>query len=481
MTVFCVVWYALAAAVFAALMMCRHNENAAGQLQKLFRAAVICFVAVAFINVFMPDLFSKRGLAGNNTPTDEFFTYRDPAFALLRWANAVAVVVLPFAVFYKKKQLSRITSFLILPVALLSAAFFNTYMEYYTNPAAPSVFGESSRVLLQSFTFRAVLFGLLLMLEFACAAYVTIRDRKQLPFRGAKDLGLFFAVLPACILTNIPIYVPQHLLGTYSEIILTIGQSGHFLFIAAVILEGIALHFILRKQSNENKYIALFIMVLSLLFQYNTFFRTDGIINASRWPFQLCNISGAFLLICMLSKSEKMYHFTVVINTVGAVIAIAMCDSTKNTGIFYCMNIHYMAEHTNVLLVPLLMGTLHLFKPLKKNDIKDVFAGFTVYFLLVLAVGTVLVSLGNKTGDSFYSGVNFLFMFNRDASAGMLPFTGALFDMKWNITPYVSFSIVQLAVYAAFLLLCTGFFFLLYIFFREKNTAPRQITGKADK
>ena len=159
-----------------------------------------------------------------------------------------------------------------------------------------------------------------------------------------------------------------------------------------------------------------------------------------------------------------MFHFTLVINSLGAIIAIAICDSTFNTGILYVMNIHYMVEHVNVLLVPILCGLLKLFKPLEKKDVKHVWVGFAIYWAIVLIVGTILCSFqGENDPTGFFDGVNYLFMFNKEASTRLVGFVGPLFDIKLSIGN-ANLYLVQPIILIVFELICTGVYFCFYLF-----------------
>lgn len=461
-------------------------------LSKVAKILVFVLAAAFFVNIFLPDLFAWRGLPASRTgvvggkadynlaPSEEWINaFKDAngkthlneiIHTLARVGFAIGPVSIPFAICFKKTNIARVVSFIVLPFSILSAVLYFQYIKYFTSPLAPSVFGEGSRVVLQNYAFRSVWFGLLNLLQTLLAFYVVMKYKGELKFKGKKDVLLFLGIALAFVFTNMPIYTAQHLFHSYSKVILTIAYPGHFLFMAGLIAEAVILYFIFRNKSNEDKYVLFFIMALSLLYQYNTFFKTDGVINASRWPFQLCNIAGAFIIATLLTKSAKMFHFTLVVNTLGAIIAIAICDSTFNTGIFYCMNIHYMVEHGNVLLVPLLAGILKLFPPLKKSDVKHVIIGFAIYWAFILVIGTILCSFQTGEPGDFFGGVNYLFMFNRDASVKLIGFVDPLFKASVSIGK-AKLYLVQPVVLIAFEALCTGLFFLFYACFKEKKHA----------
>lgn len=461
-------------------------------VSKVVKVLAVLLVVLSFIDLFLPDLFTMRGLADsrlteiakypgetfNVYPGEVFNSYRNIFHAIIRLGNAAGIVSIPFAIFYKKPHLTKFVTFIVLPFSLVNAAIFYQYIGYFTSPLAPSVFGEASRVVLQDGIVRMVYFGVLNLLQILLSIYVALKNVKHLKFHSFGEVMVFIAISIGLLLTNMPISTLQHLVGNYTTFILTMGYPGHFAFIGLIVIEFIALLLIFRKQSKENQYILVLIMALSLIFQYNSFFKTDGIINAQRWPLQLCNIAGFFILITLLTKSNKMFHFTLVVNTIGAVIAIAICDSTFNTGILYCMNIHYMVEHINVLLIPILCGAFKLFEPLKAKDVKHVWIGFAIYWLIVLAIGTTLnvfyakdvAVMGESVAksESFFRNINYLFMFNKEASTNLLGFVAPFFDIKFSIGP-VTFYLVQALVLVGFEAICTLFYFAFYPLFKGKK------------
>lgn len=439
-------------------------------LEKIIKILVIVLVGISFIDIFMPDAFAIR------YNQDEFclnyLKENHNAFhAIIRWFNAMAVITLPFAVFYKKQSFVKVTSFILLPTIIVNIICYKDYMEYYTSELChqyATVFGEKLYPFLSNVVYRSFLFGILMGLELLITVYVLINNLDLLKFKDKKEIGKFFAVFVALLFSNMPIYTFQQITGTFTNVTFNFGDPMHIIFICLIPIECLILTLIFKNKSYEDKYILMLIMSISLMFQYNTFFKTDGVITATRYPFQLCNIAGAFLITTLLLKSKKMFHFTVVINVTGAIIAIILCDSTIDTGILFCMNIHYMVEHINVLLVPLLCLILGVFEPLQKSDIKHFVIGFSIYYGFILLIGTIFNGLVGLTGNEYFK-CNYLFMFQRDAATRLVgDFIGVLFDIKITLFNNFNLYLAQLGVYLVFLLICSGIFFALYAIFRKK-------------
>ena len=328
-------------------------------------------------------------------------------------------------------------------------------------------------------------FGLVLsFLELMIIVYVMMRNLDVLKEKPDKKsiftgLGVFLMLF----LSIIPIYAPQYLFRGYS----LVGENNfdnfkmaspfHFIWIAAVIVEGIVLTKLFKKKSYQDRYIVVLMLALSLIMQYNKMFTCVGEITTHRMPFQLCNMAGFFILLMLLTKSERIFHFVLVINTVGAIIAMVMCDTTPY-GVAYVMNVHYILEHTVVILAPILCVTLGLFPKLKNKHVFDFIAGFSIYFGFVHFVGSIFTGIKELGGpNADYWNCNYLFMFNKAETSKIVGFVAPLFDIKIKLFDFYTISLVQLLVYVVFLAICVGVFFLM----RALPAVTSKISGIAKR
>ena len=136
------------------------------------------------------------------------------------------------------------------------------------------------------------------------------------------------------------------------------------------------------------------------------------------------------------------------------------------------MNVHYILEHTNVILIPILCATLGIFAPLKTRDIKHFVIGFTMYFTFILIVGGIFTGLKESIADqniASYWNCNYLYMFNKTETVGIVGFVGPLFDAKIKLFNFFTLSLVQPVIYLAFTAICTGAFFLIKLLLRNNK------------
>ncbi len=433
-------------------------------LDKIMQISTVLFMFLMFINVLLPDGFvislSEEELEGNN----QYFE------AIVRWFRFVSFLVIPIAVFYDKKMFNKIAIYFCLPVSVVNLVIYFLYFPDITTNNLKGIanirfFSEEFRIFISNDIFRSYFFGLISLLEIVILIYIVYKNYQKLKFENIKEISLFVITLISLILVIIPIYIPQYLIG-YTDIILKTYSLAHLIWVLSLIIIFICLHLIFRNQTYENKFILVIILALSLLVQYNQMFSAINELTFKRMPLQLCNLGSYLMLITLLTKSRKLFSFTLIVNVVGALIALSILG-VDGEGIGYLWNVHYILEHSGVVIIPLLCLLLGLFPKIEKRDIKYVLIGFISYFILVLGLGTHLNSIYTNTGNDFFE-VNYLFMFDKEVAVEMIPIAGKLFDLKIDIGSYSYYPLIQGTIFFTFLSLCFGVFYFLYFITNKK-------------
>ena len=137
------------------------------------------------------------------------------------------------------------------------------------------------------------------------------------------------------------------------------------------------------------------------------------------------------------------------------------------------MVVHYIVEHTKVLIVPILCLILKIFKHIDLRSIKHFSIGFTIYYLFVFVLGTVSngfyrIFEGNDIQNFFYS--NHLFMFDKAIARGLLGFTDPLFEnCIIKINAFEIYPLVQILVYVVYMAISLGVYFLIYLLTKNQR------------
>ena len=426
---------------------------------KIIKGLVIAFIVLIVLNVFLPDLFvvslEEEELVNN--------IYRPQA--IVRWMHGVAFLVLPICAYYDKPIFKKIAVYFCLPVAIIYACMFNEVLSYQTSELGRGIYqirflSQSVKSFMINPIFRGILLVLTYLTEIGSIVLMIIKDRSFLKFIDKKEIGRFFAILGVIFISSVPSYVPQYVIGSYTDFILKPFTLVHLAVITFIVAEAVILVKLFKNKPYEDKMILLIIMAMTLFIQYNQMFSSLGELTIKRMPLQLCNIGSYLIIISLLTRNKKLFQFNLIINVAGGIIALTIMD-VEGKGLFYLWNMHYLVEHINVVLVPLIALLLGVFKPLKLRDYLYFVLNFTLYWGIVLVLGTIFNGIYNITGNDYFL-ANYLFMFMRSSTEQIVGFVGPWFDIQIALGDFVLYPVVQIAVLFGFLLIGTIVFFVLY-------------------
>ncbi|MBQ1963014.1 MAG: YwaF family protein [Clostridia bacterium] len=430
----------------------------------LSKGMVLCFMILTFLNTLLPDEF-VRGLLYVSV-------YPDPWRMLLRWLSFVSFLVLPVATFFNRATFQRIAIYFCLPVAILCLLDFPATLAGYTSPLGTGLcdiryLPNGVRLFMKNEIFRGILFFAIHLSEIGAILLLILRDPSVLKL-GKRDILPFLGLIPLLSFSIVPTYALEGIFHTYTDIAFKAFTPAHFVWLACMVLEIAVLTLIFRRKPEEDRYILVLILSFSLLLQFNQLFASLGELTCKRMPLQLCNIATYLLPIALLKKNRSLFLFNLLINVPGGVIAAIVLDVGGNEGLLYWSNIHYIVEHNNVIVVPLLCLILGVFAPIKKRDFKDFVRDFTVYYLIVFVLGTLFNTLKVVlNSDYFYC--NYLFMFDQETAARLIPFAGKLFNYQLHIGPVTIYPLLQALIYLAFFAIGTLAFFVLKVAVRERK------------
>lgn len=419
-------------------------------IERCLKIGVIVFCALFILSNFLPDItnlcYSREELLLNPV---------DSSLALIKWFASTSFVLLPLAVFYDNRTVRNLAIFFSLLAGVLQIVFYPQFLELFTSENGRGL--NSIKVLSDSFkkfminpTFRSIYFGLTVGLQIVIPIVLVISKKHIFNVKSLKEWGWFLLMGVVTFASSVPITSLQHLFG-HTNIMFTAWSLPHLIWILLVVGQIIALYFLLRNKEYKIKRIAMFILALSLLSQYSQIF---GVITISvkSIPLQLCNIGTFFVVISLVTKSKKIFDFTVIVNVVGAMFALAVPE-LENEGLFYVYNIYFCAEHGNVLIVPILCLMLKLFGRVDKKSLKNFLIGFNIYFFSVMLLGIIANAIATKTGNGFWK-ANWFFMFDQKTAADLIPFLGNLFNAKITMGMVTVFPVAKLIIYGVFSAVC---------------------------
>ena len=435
------------------------------------------------LNLFLPDFFARSQLES----ILEILMSSGAAFhAVLRWLNMASFVVIPLAVFNKSKYFEKVASYFCLPVAIVNFALTYQYIIYYGIQVLPDGSGlqtlpflsDSFKSFLISEGFRLVFTGIICLSQLIALSFLTYKNFKSLRLKKREVLN-FILVLVGSVYISMPIYALQNFFG-HGTLIISNFSVLHFVWMIAIAGIIVGFYFVFKNKSYDAKYHFLLALAWALMLQYSQVYTASGSLGVDSFPLQLCNLGSYLALIMLITKNEKLFHFTLIVNVVGAIIALMVLDIGSGK-IFHIWTVHYIVAHTKVMIIPILALVLKIFKPVDKKMIKNFGVGFSWYFLVVFLLGTVSgvfyrifadpsLPIGEETPMQRFFYFNDLYMFDKTVANDLVGFTDPLFDIgKISVGALEIYPLAVIFVYAVFMSLCLGVAFFIYWLTRNQR------------
>ena len=404
-------------------------------LNILLKVITVLFCAVGFFRFFLSD--SIVYLINGGWFENVFYERFDPWHVILRWGYYISYAVLPIAVFRKSRFFKNVACYVSLPFAILSAVFFDEYMQYFLSEEGRGFHGDP--------LFRHIYFAVELTLAIMIPVILMISEKHVFKVKSLAEWRNFILGLPAVLLIMTPAYAMNSFIAQ-DNFAPTMYSTYHWIWLAVTFVVAIAVVYIFRFRSYEERYTVCLFLVLALFFHYNSLYLMG--VTIKRLPFQLCNIAAYFYLIGIIFKWEKFLHFCAIANLLGTLFAMLAPDFSIGKTSFW--NMHFLFEHSLVLIIPIAYIGLRIVPRLNWKSWKYYFIGFTGYMAFAYVAGTILNGYSDITGEK----VNYFYMFDFSIAFSYFPFLRFIEDTCFQFGRFTFYPLVPLIVYIGFSVLC---------------------------
>lgn len=424
----------------------------------------LVYFAYTFISIVLPDGLIMSTAEDELLQVNKFYLY-------LRAFKAIIPVVLLIASFYQNKLFIIISKFIVLPLLILLIINYDNYIYYSTLPTGRGLnyiywLSEPFKKFLITVPYKAAWFIIDISLALITTLYIILKVPCKI--EKVSEVLLSLAITITLAIQFMPIYLPQLIFGGFSPFKIQTFNIVHLMWLLYISIKIFILYLMFNKSSIKTRRMVCTILSIGVLIQYNSMFSLT--INVRRLPFQLCNIASYIIILTILLKNQKLYNFIFLVNLLGAGLALFIPD-VNNEGIFEVWNMHYVYEHTNIVVVPIMLSLFKVFKPVNRQSLIDALKGFFIYFIIVLIVGLSFNYIATITNNDYFS-VNYFFMFDIDKASSILPFL--INTKKMSITifnNYTIYPLLPLILFIGYSLLITLFYlpFGIYNHIKEKS------------
>ena len=421
----------------------------------IVKTLAVLFFTVAFLRFFLSDIFVYV-INGAWHTTGDYIQVTDVLQVVLRWGHFASYAVLPMAAFTESRFFRNVAIFLSLPFAVANAIAFEDTMAYFIAPI-PDGFQHG---IVTPPTFRYVFYAVELVLAVVIPFLILIGECHVFHAKRLREWRDLLLGIPGILLSTMPVYVPQALFG---HDVHTPGKFSvyHLIWLVALLAVTLTLYYLFRFRDYKSRYYLCVFLTLALFFHYDSMYLMG--ITLKRLPLQLCNVAAYFYMIAILLKSNRMFQFCFLANMVGTLFAILLPDFSPGNMNFW--NVHFITQHSFVLIIPAMAMGLRIFPRLKLRSLLYYFIGFTAYFLFVFVLGTII----NAYPEVFRESVNYFYMFDLDMAFSYFPFLTFTEKFCFSFGRFTVYPVVVSIVYFGFVLLTFLFYLLVKLFYRLED------------
>lgn len=422
--------------------------------------------ALVFFAVFLTRWLSTDAITSVVGATSEH-GLMSPAMlvliSILRWATVAGVLIVGISAFFEIKTLKNLASFYLPIVVVLNICLFG-----YNMIAIQGVNFSFSH-------WRAIQFAVEIAMMGAYGAWHLYKKISSKDFENfGEQLKYMFIVLPLFFVACMPLDFIQNVFGLIGgeteDFSLTHRMTFYITFITpALLFVGF------RKKTYTIQRAALLTMSLGCVLTYTYTFDFMHI-TFTNLPLHLCNTAVFLLFIAFTFKVKSVFYFNYIINVIGAIIAIALPDTTG--AISSVSNMHFWYNHIYIAFMPILARLFGHFERPTLKLMKGALIIFTIYFVCMMFVNAWFNGIPGISVDYF-----FLY---KDKISSKITFLDKIrLDNVWTITVngvgYKVFWLYDILVYVGYIFMVFMIWYLYVIVYKvEDHYAELFALKKAD-
>ena len=345
---------------------------------------------------------------------DKFNTY-NPLFIICQWIKKAGLLLLPLAVYVKKRSCADIAKYFLPIFVIISlftyGQFFDITMMTESASAADKVYASINEFIPKT-AHMAMFFAESGLMLGACVL-LFIRDKFKVTAKSLRFLPLaVIAVTPLNIFEN---FYNENLFDNRSHefiedsfLLFKSFSVWHLLILIILVAFTIGCYYFLRNKDKKKQNDYLIAMAIILLLQYHS---KDSVVMGDGYnvyttvfaciPLFICNIGVYVASLSVFLKKRVLYAISFFVHAAGALTVFAYFgDSISNYGIFCGYSILYFSFTHCILFVLSIMPTAlghYKFKP------KDAIIPL-IYYCLVIVVAAVSSALVTSASMEFSYG-----------------------------------------------------------------------------
>ncbi len=341
------------------------------------------------------------------------FTQYNPAFILSQWAKKVGLLILPLAVYLKKRSCADIAKYFLPVFVIISMCTYGNFFDItkLTADASPAdkVYASINEFIPKSA--NMTMFFISSALYLIICGLIFVRD-------GFKASGRSFVYLPFAVVAAMPLNIFENFYDTslfdkYSPNFA--GDSfwlfksfsvWHLLVVMILIAATIGCYYFLKNKSRERQNEYLVAMAIVLLIHYHS---KDSVIMGDGYnvyktvfacvPLFICNIGVYVACLSVMLKKRVLYSIAFFVHAAGALSVFFYFgrDNISNYGIFIGYSIvFFCVEHCLLFILSIMPTALGHYKFTPKDAIIPL-----IYYCIVIIIAAIASGLVTSASMTF--------------------------------------------------------------------------------
>ena len=311
----------------------------------------------------------------------------------LVWFTYAAVLILSTSVFFRYRTLQNLAKIFAPLVLVADLIFFSTFVTAHIGTNFVGI-GDP----------RLFCLVLQLGLGLGIAAWHWFEDH-TLP-RGREIVTMLYA-LPFAVLSIMPAYVPQALIGFVDPTIKLYDFTEHhriMLYLAVII--PVLIFYALKDKDVELKRFLMIFLSLGLLFSFMGRWELADFKDPLRWPLHLCYTAMFLFPLCLIFRMRRLFNFCLFVNVMGALLAMTIPGELDGLNALGTTRVAFWINHWAAFFMPILFIALKLFRRPKFKEWCWAVVAFCVYFFAILFFNAWFSNYGDC--DFFYLNSDFV-------------------------------------------------------------------------
>ncbi len=301
-------------------------------------------------------------------------------------AGMLMGIVTPF---FSKGKLSRLLGSVASMIGGLVAIGANKYIVY-------GYVGYFSEKILPLHTMLTIEGSLMIMVSIITIVKMVKNHDKY----NERDLAIFLLLYFTVVLMIIPNHSLKAVFGlpTFPYMNYSTGHINILLFSFASI---VFLIISLKNKPDWIKQMVIVMMSLSCFYTFYNYYSISRFNSLTALPIHLCHTAVILMPLGIIFKIKPVFYFTYFVNVLGAFFALAF-PSIGERSFFNNESIRFWYNHYYDFVIPIVTVGIGYFE---RPQIKDAFYSllvFTGYFVLVMVINTIFVTLPLGEGTDYF-------------------------------------------------------------------------------